>query len=191
VDEVMRAEKLGMAYIVTHPGSHVGAGEDVGLQRVATALDAVTDRTAGVKVKILIESTAGQGSSLGWRFEHLRAILKRVKNPRRLGVCLDTCHIFSAGYALSPAVEYKKTMHELDEVVGLKWVKAFHLNDSKKPLGSRVDRHEHIGKGCIGREAFGLVVNDPRFAMLPMVLETDKANDMDIVNLAVLRELVR
>jgi deoxyribonuclease IV len=189
--EVQRAEKLGMAYLVTHPGAHVGAGEEAGLQRVVTALDEVITRTASVKVKILIEATAGQGSTLGWRFEHLRAILKGVRKPQRLGVCLDTCHIFAAGYALWPAAEYKKTMSEFDKVVGMKWLKAFHLNDSKKPLGSHVDRHEHLGHGCIGREAFGLVVNDRRFAKLPMILETAKENDMDVVNLALLHELVR
>jgi deoxyribonuclease-4 len=191
VDEVHRAEKLGIAYLVTHPGAHVGSGEEAGLERVLIALNEVIERTAGVKVKILIEATAGQGTTLGWRFDHLRTILNGVTKPLRLGVCLDTCHVFAAGYALWPATEYKKTMTEFDKVVGMKWLKAFHLNDSKKPLGSRVDRHEHIGQGCIGREAFGMVVNDPRFAKLPMILETAKENDMDVVNLALLHELLR
>ncbi len=189
VDEVQRAEKLGVAYIVTHPGAHVGSGEDDGLQRVVTALNEMIARTADVRVKILIEATAGQGTTLGWRFEHLRTILQRVSRPVRFGICLDTCHIFAAGYSLWPRAEYTKTMLEFDNVVGMKWLKAFHLNDSKKPIGSRVDRHEHLGQGYIGREAFGLVVNDPRFAKLPMILETAKENDMDVVNLALLREL--
>ncbi len=189
VDEVQRAEKLGVAYIVTHPGAHVGSGEDDGLQRVVTALNEMIARTADVRVKILIEATAGQGTTLGWRFEHLRTILQRVSRPVRFGICLDTCHIFAAGYSLWPRAEYTKTMLEFDNVVGMKWLRAFHLNDSKKPNGSRVDRHEHLGQGYIGREAFGLVVNDPRFAKLPMILETAKENDMDVVNLALLREL--
>ncbi len=189
VDEVQRSEKLGIAYIVTHPGAHVGAGEEIGLQRVVVALNEVVARTPDVKVKILIEATAGQGTTLGWSFGHLRAILKGATKPLRLGICLDTCHVFAAGYALWPANAYKKTMLEFDKVVGMKWLKAFHLNDSKKPLGSRVDRHEHLGQGCIGLEAFGLVVNDPRFAKLPMILETAKENGMDVVNLALLREL--
>lgn len=191
VDEVQRAELLGLAYLVMHPGAHVGSGEPAALKQAVAALDEVIARTGGVEVKILIEATAGQGTTLGWKFEHLRTVLRGVRTPARLGVCLDTCHIFAAGYALSPAAEYRKTMHEFDQVVGMKWLKAWHLNDSKKPLGSRVDRHEHLGQGCIGREAFGLIVNDRRFAKLPMILETAKEDDMDVVNLALLRKLQR
>jgi deoxyribonuclease-4 len=119
----------------------------------------------------------------------LRTILAGVKDAKRLGVCLDTCHIFAAGYALSPKAEYDKTMGEFSKVVGMKWLKAFHLNDSLKPLGSRVDRHAHIGQGAIGKEAFKFIVNDPRFVKLPMILETPKENDMDLVNLKLLRKL--
>lgn len=191
VDEVQRADKLGIALLVTHPGAHVGTGEDAGLARVITSLDEVIARTAATKVKILIEATAGQGTTLGWRFEHLRSILRGVKSSNRLGVCLDTCHIFAAGYDISSASEYKKTMQEFTKVVGMKWLKAWHLNDSKKPLGSRVDRHEHLGQGCIGRAAFGWIVNDSRFAKMPMILETAKEDNMDVVNLALLRELLR
>jgi deoxyribonuclease IV len=195
VDEVERAERLGLSYLVTHPGAHMGAGEEAGIKRVAQAIDETHRRCSGCKVKILLEATAGQGSTLGWRFEHLAGIIAQVSEAKRLGVCLDTCHIFAAGYALSPRDKYDATMSEFDQVVGLKWLKLFHLNDSKKPLGSRVDRHEALGKGHLGLEPFRFIVNDPRFAKLPMVLETPKESDdnpdMDTVNLAVLRGLLQ
>jgi deoxyribonuclease-4 len=143
---------------------------------------------------ILVENTAGQGTCLGHRFEHLATILKSVAQPRRLGVCFDTCHAFAAGYPLFPAEEYNATLKLFDEVVGLRRLKLFHLNDSMKPLGSRVDRHEHIGKGQLGLEPFRLLVNDRRFRNHPMILETpkesDDCDDMDSVNLATLRSLV-
>jgi deoxyribonuclease-4 len=177
-----------------HPGAHVGSGEETGVARVAAALDEVHRRCPKFRVKVLLENTAGQGTTLGWRFEHLAAILKAVAEPKRLGVCLDTCHTFAAGYALAPAKEYQATMREFDRVIGLKRLRVFHLNDSLKPFGSRVDRHAHIGKGCIGLEPFRLLVNDPRFDDRPMLLETPKEegdnDDMDAVNLATLRGLV-
>jgi len=161
---------------------------------VAAAIDEVHQRCAGYRVKILLETTAGMGTSLGHRFEHLAHILGKVAQPKRLGVCLDTCHVFAAGYGLAPEREYRATFREFDRRIGLKWLRAFHLNDSLKPLGSRVDRHAHIGRGCLGREPFRLVVNDRRFRARPMVLETPKESeendDMDPVNLAVLRGLV-
>jgi deoxyribonuclease IV len=189
IEEIRRAEMLGLTYLVTHPGAHAGCGDETGLQRVIAALDEAHDRTADVRVKVLIENTAGQGTCLGHRLEHLRSILAGVKKPERLGVCIDTCHAFAAGYALFPETEYRRTMRELNRVVGRKWVKALHLNDSMKPLGSRVDRHAHIGQGAIGKAAFQFVVNDPQFRNVPMILETDKENDMDVVNLRVLRQL--
>ncbi|MBY0527694.1 MAG: deoxyribonuclease IV [Gemmataceae bacterium] len=190
VVEVQRAEQLGLDYLVMHPGAHLDSGEDVGLSRVATALDEVHDRCAGFHVQVLIETTAGQGTTLGWRFEHLGRILELVKEPERLGVCLDTCHVFAAGYALAPEDEYRKTMKEFDRLVGLKRLRVFHVNDSKKPRGSRVDRHAHIGQGELGLEPFRLLVNDRRFRKLPMILETPKEDDMDTVNLNVLRGMV-
>lgn len=194
IDEVYRAEQLGLRYLVTHPGAHMGDGEQVGLDRVAAALDEVHRRCDGYKVKILLETTAGMGTSLGHRFEQLAHILGKVAEPKRLGVCLDTCHVFAAGYCLAPEREYRATFREFDRLIGMKWLRAFHLNDSLKPLGSRVDRHAHIGQGCLGREPFRLVVNDPRFRTRPMVLETPKQSEendnMDSVNLAVLRGLV-
>jgi len=195
VVEMQRAEQLGLKYLVTHPGAHIESGEAAGLKRVAGALNEVVGRCAGSRVQILLENTAGQGSTLGHRFEHLAQILSLVKQPRRFGICFDTCHAFAAGYALAPKKEFHSTMRAFDKLIGLRRLKVFHLNDSLKPLGSRVDRHSHIGKGCLGIEPFRLLVNDPRFRNRPMVLETPKeqisGRDMDSVNLQLLRGLVR
>jgi len=195
VVELDRAEALGLKYLVTHPGAHLGAGEEAGLANVIRALDEVHSRRPKFRVKVLLEITAGQGSCLGHRFEHLASIIGQVKDPRRLGVCFDTCHAVAAGYPLVTEAEYQATLNEFDRVIGLKRIKMFHLNDSKKPLGSRVDRHEHIGKGCLGLEPFRLLLNDPRFEKTPMILETPKfdadGGEMDPVNLDVLRGLRR
>jgi deoxyribonuclease-4 len=193
--ELRRAEQLGLSYLVMHPGAHLGAGEEEGLARVAQALDEVHARCPKYRCKVLVEATAGQGTTLGWRFEHLGRILSLVKAPKRLGVCFDTCHVFAAGYALAPRKEYEKTMAAFDREVGLEKLRVFHVNDSLKPLGSRVDRHAHIGRGQLGLEPFRLLVNDPRFRDRPMILETPKEeadnDDMDTVNLSVLRGLVQ
>jgi deoxyribonuclease-4 len=193
VVEMQRAERLGLEYLVTHPGSPTDGDEDTGLNAVATALDEVHQRCSGFRVRVLLETTAGQGQSLGWRFEHLARILERVAEPRRLGICFDTCHVFAAGYALAPELEYQKTMAEFDRLIGLSRLRVFHMNDSKKPRGSRVDRHDHIGRGQLGLEPFRLLVNDPRFRDRPMILETAKEDgenkDMDAVNLGILRGL--
>jgi deoxyribonuclease IV len=192
-DELDRAEALGLTYLVTHPGAHVGCGEDAGLANVVRAIDEVHARRPDYKVQILLELTAGQGTCLGHRFEHLAAILERIREPKRVGVCLDTCHVFAAGYAFATEAEYAATTDEFDRLIGLKKLKLFHLNDSKKPRGSRVDRHEHIGRGHIGLEPFRRIVNDPRFQKTPMILETPKedadGHEMDPVNLATLRGL--
>lgn len=195
VDEIRRADQIGAAYLVTHPGAHLESGEDAGLAKVALALDEVQRRCHDAKVQILLETTAGQGSSLGHRFEHLARILELVAEPRRLGICLDTCHVVAAGYSLETKSDYHNTMREFDRQIGLSRIKVFHLNDSKKPCGSRVDRHEHIGRGCLGLEPFRFLVNDPRFENRPMILETKKEivpglGDMDCVNLAALRGLI-
>jgi deoxyribonuclease-4 len=191
--EMNRAERLGLRYLVMHPGAHVDSGEDAGLARVAAAFDEIHARCPDYRVRILIETTAGQGSSLGHRFEHLARILSLVAAPERLGICLDTCHVFAAGYALSPLREYRATMRAFHKTVGQKRLKLFHVNDSLREQGSRVDRHAHIGRGQIGLEAFRYLVNDPRFRNRPMILETPKEDgdvtDMDAVNLAVLRSL--
>lgn len=195
VVELQRAERLGLAYVVMHPGAHTTASEEQGIRRAVKAFDEVHRQTRNLKVITLVETTAGQGSSLGWRFEQLANILGGVRNPDRLAVCVDTCHLFAAGYPLSDRKDYLATMRSLDKTVGIDRVRAFHLNDSKKELGSRVDRHAHIGRGKLGLEAFRNLLNDRRFSKVPMYLETPKeqenGEEMDIVNLRVLRSLVK
>ena len=193
--ELLRAEKLGIRHVVAHPGAFTTSSEQEGLDRIVAALDAVHRRTAGIAASTLLENTAGQGSCLGWRFEHLSAIIAGVAEPARLGVCIDTCHTVAAGYPLVTETDYAATIAELDRVIGLDRVKAIHVNDSKTPLGSRVDRHEHIGRGTLGLEPFRHLLNDPRFSQTPMYLETAKeqenGEEMDVVNLRTLRGLVR
>ncbi len=194
VDEVQRAEALGLAYVVMHPGTPTDGDADAGTKRIAAALDETHRRCAGFRTMVLLETTAGMGRSLGHRFEELAGIFNLVRKPELLGVCLDTCHVFAAGYSLEPKSAYEQTFAEFERVVGLERLKAFHLNDSKKPFASRVDRHAPIGQGCLGLTPFRLLVNDPRFAEHPMILETPKENDagddMDVVNLQALRNLV-
>jgi len=191
-DELERAERLGLPFVVSHPGAHKGDGEEQGLERVARSLDVVHREHPDLDVKVLLETTAGQGTSLGFRFEHLAGIIDRVEQPERLGVCLDTCHIFAAGYDLRTAGNYDRTMAEFGRVVGFDRLLALHVNDSKKDLGSRVDRHEHIGEGALGLEAFRCLMNDKRLQTIPKVLETRKGPDLeeDRRNLGRLRSLV-
>jgi deoxyribonuclease-4 len=193
--EVERCEALGIPDLVVHPGAHMGAGEKRGVTRIAKALDKVHRRTKGLGVIIDLETTAGQGTNLGYRFEHLRDILERVGEPERLGVCVDTCHIFAAGYLLTSKTEYDETIEQLEESVGLGRLRAWHLNDSCRECGSRVDRHAGIGAGHMGLEPFRHLVNDPRFRHLPMILETpkgvDQGEDLDVRNLRTLRQLVK
>jgi deoxyribonuclease-4 len=168
---------------------------DQGIERIAAGLDEVHRRCAGFRSMVLLETTAGQGTNIGWRFEQLRSILDRVREPDRLGVCLDTCHLFAAGYDFRTPETYAATIDELDRVIGVAQVKCIHTNDSKKALGSRVDRHEHIGKGEIGSSGFAQFVNDPRFGSIPMILETPKGTnargqDLDQLNLTRLRSLI-
>jgi deoxyribonuclease-4 len=190
--EVERCRLLGLPFTVVHPGSHGGDGEEAGLARVAAGLREVITRTPGAPVRVVLENTAGQGHSLGHRFEHLAGLLDAAGYAERLGVCFDTCHAFAAGYDLRTPEAYRETMKELHGTVGIERVFALHLNDARKELGSRVDRHEHIGRGAIGREGFRLLMQDEAFGRLPKVLETPKllgAVAMDPVNLALLREL--
>ncbi len=193
--ELLRAEKLGIPYVVTHPGSYTTSSEAEGLSRIVDALDIVHRQTEGIRAQVLLENTAGQGTNLGWRFEHLATILAGVAAPEKVGVCIDTCHTVAAGYPLIEPADYVATLAEFDRVVGLTRVKAFHVNDSKQPLGSRVDRHEHIGRGTLGLEPFRHLLNDPRFENTPMYLETAKemedGEEMDVVNLRTLRGLIR
>ena len=191
VTELERAEALGINYLVTHPGSHTGSGEEAGLARVIAGYEEVHARCAGFNVRVLIETTAGQGTALGYRFEHIATILQRAACTDRLGVCLDTCHVFAAGYALTSEADYAASFQQFDDLIGMSRLKLFHVNDSAKPFGSRVDRHTGIGLGEIGEDAFRRLVTDSRFADRPMILETpkkdDNGNEMDGVNLARLR----
>jgi deoxyribonuclease-4 len=197
VMELGRAEILGIPYLVTHPGAYTTSSEQAGLKRIIEALDEAHRQTRKLKVITLLEVTAGQGSSLGHRFEHIAAVLDGVRDPERVAVCIDTCHLFAAGYPLFPEKDYRATMKQLDRILGLKLVKAIHLNDSKRELGSRVDRHEHIGRGKIGLEGFRLLLNDSRLRKVPMYLETPKEEngeprgiELDRMNLQTLRSLV-
>jgi deoxyribonuclease-4 len=191
-DELERAAALGLDYLVIHPGAATGGNEEDCLKRIAESLSELNHRMPRAPTRILLENTAGQGSSVGHRLEHLAQILGLIEPAGFVGVCLDTCHLFAAGYDLRTRAAYDKTMREVATLVGLDRVKAFHLNDCQKDLGCRVDRHEHVGRGFIGREGFRLLVRDPRFAQHPMILETPKGDDgfsMDIVNLRLLRRL--
>jgi deoxyribonuclease-4 len=190
--ELERCEVLGVPYLVLHPGAHVGTGEEAGLARIAQALGDVHAGTPGFHTQILLETTSGQGSSLGHRFEHLAWLMDNTPEGERLGVCLDTCHVFAAGYELRTPDGYAATMDAFDQVIGLERLQAIHLNDSKGDLGSRKDRHNHIGKGHIGLEGFRRILNDTRLSGLPALLETPKSDDLheDRENLSVLRSLV-
>ncbi|MFQ3664035.1 MAG: deoxyribonuclease IV [Chloroflexaceae bacterium] len=191
-DELERCARLGVPYLVLHPGSHMGSGEEAGLARVATALNQLFAAGAGHGTVVLLETTAGQGTALGHRFEHLARLYELSDCEQRLGICVDTCHIFAAGYDIRSPETYGNTFAALDRLIGLDRVRCFHLNDSQRELGSKVDRHTHIGQGRIGLEAFRLLVNDLRFRNVPMILETPKGEDMaeDVKNLTLLRSLL-
>jgi len=190
VHELERCETLGLDFLVTHPGSPGEAGEAKGLRFMSKALDEIHRRTKGFRAGVVLETTAGQGATLGWRFEQLRAIRDGLREPERIGVCVDTCHVFAAGYDISTREGWNRVFEDFDRTLGIGTIRAFHVNDSKKGLGCRVDRHEHLGRGCLGLEAFRSLMNDPRFRDVPKVLETPKDDDMDAENLRVLRSLV-
>ena len=172
VDELERAEALGLTHVVLHPGSHLKQGEEWGLSEIAHSLDIVHERTAGFKAKVTLENTAGQGTNLGYRFEQLARIIEQTHEHERLAVCYDTCHGFSAGYDIVGKEMYEKTFAEFDRIVGLERLQLFHINDTKKPLASKVDRHDHIGEGELGLEPFRMLLNDSRFVDVPAYLET-------------------
>lgn len=195
-DEIERCEALAIPLLVTHPGAHMKEGEEAGLRRVAASLDQVHTDLPGYKTLTLLEITAGQGTSLGHRFEHLRRIIDLVADPARLGVCLDTAHLLEAGYDLTSGAGCEAVLRECDDLVGLKRVRCIHMNDSKTPRSSRVDRHEHIGKGHVSLEAFRVIVNHPKLKRVPKILETAKEDapdgrPWDAINLEVLRGLVK
>jgi deoxyribonuclease-4 len=192
-EELVRADQLELPFLVLHPGAHLGAGEETGLEKIVKSIDRVLSGLPKIKTRIALETTAGQGSCLGHKFEHLAYIISRVREPERLRVCLDTAHVFASGYDFGSEASVRKTFREFDRVVGLDRLAAIHLNDSKTVGGSRVDRHEHIGKGKIGLPAFRFIMGDRRFRKIPKVLETPKGKDLreDVVNLKTLRRLMR
>lgn len=194
IEELSRCTALGIPYLVTHPGAHMGEGEEAGLQRIADALNQVHSAVADQSVITCLEITAGQGSSLGYKLEHLAEIIERVDSPDRLGVCLDTAHLFAAGYDFRGR-KYAAFRKRIDATIGVSRIKVLHLNDSKKDLGSRVDRHEHIGQGFIGVKGFAPLLRDQSFADIPKILETPKGpnpdgREWDAVNLETLRSLM-
>ncbi|MFQ5849864.1 MAG: deoxyribonuclease IV [Candidatus Binatia bacterium] len=192
IDEMERCETLSIPYLIAHPGAHMGAGEQVGIRTIARSLDEIYAACPGYRVKVTLEITAGQGTTLGYRFEQIHSIIDAVKKRECLRVCFDTEHAFAAGYDIRTKDGYERTFSEFDERIGLGLLAAFHLNDSKKEFNSRVDRHEHIGKGHIGVKAFRLLMNDRRFWNLPMCLETPKGTNLkeDRENLELLRSLI-
>ena len=201
-EELDRAESLGLDGLVMHPGSYTTGTEEEGLRLIAEGLAQILRERPNGRTMILLEHTAGQGTNLGHRFEHLASIIERLDGSPRVGVCLDTCHLLCAGYDICTEAGYRKTFRDFNRIVGIDRIKVFHLNDSKKPCGSRVDRHEHIGKGCLGLEPFRLLLNDRRFARLPMLLETPKldtpergrrsdVDPLDAKNLRTLRGLLK
>jgi len=192
-EDIKRCQQLGIKYLVLHPGSNPNL--EKGINLIADALNRLIE-DGGEAVKILLETTAGQGNSIGWQFEHLSAIIDRLDKPHVVGLCLDTCHIFAAGYDIRSAGAYRKTMQAFERIIGLDKLKVIHLNDSLKDLGSRIDRHWHIGRGKIGLEGFSNIVNDPRLQALPMILETPKGHtedglDWDVINADTIRSLLR
>jgi deoxyribonuclease-4 len=191
-EELVRAHQLELPFLVLHPGAHLGAGEEAGLEKIVDSIDRVLSGLPKIKTRIALETTAGQGSCLGNKFEHLAYIIGRVREPERLCVCLDTAHVFASGYEIVTDASIRKTFREFDRVVGLDRLAAIHLNDSKTACGSRVDRHEHIGKGKIGLAAFRFIMDDRRFRKTPKVLETPKGKDLreDVINLKTLRRLM-
>lgn len=192
VDELTRCHTLGIPGLVLHPGAHCGTGEETGLASIVEGLDEVFEATCEMDTQILLETTAGQGSCLGWQFSELAHIIKNVAQPHRLGVCLDTCHVFAAGYDIRTREGYDKLWADFDATVGRENLKAIHLNDSKQPCGSRKDRHHHIGQGEIGLEAFRFLMNDMSLRGVPMVLETEKDASMseDVENMNLLKSLI-
>jgi deoxyribonuclease-4 len=193
IDELTRCEQFGIQLLNFHPGAHGGAGEEEGIKRVVESLNIAHERTEEFKVLSVVETSAGQGTAVGYKFEQLEKIINGVDKPDRMAVCVDTCHIFAAGYDIRTEEKYEATFEEFDNIIGLQRLVAFHYNDSKKEFGSHRDRHEHIGKGMIGVAGFSLLMNDTRFANIPKILETPKSKDLheDVENMKVLKELIK
>lgn len=193
IKELERCEQLGIPHLNFHPGAHTGQGEEEGIRIIAESLNYVHQKTSGYKTKSMLEATAGQGTTLGYKFEQIRKIIDLVDEPERMTVCIDTAHIWAAGYNIRDPKEYKKVIKEFDDIIGLERLQCIHMNDSKKELGSRVDRHDHIGKGFIGLEGFTNIMNDKKLEKVPKILETPKEKDQkeDVENIKVLLSLVK
>jgi deoxyribonuclease IV len=189
-EEMQRCARLGINKIIMHPGSHNNDGEHIGIRRICESFDILLAAVPEFTGKILLENTAGQGSNLGYQFQQLKAIITGTSFPDRFGVCFDTCHAFASGYEIRDPDGYQRTFEEFDKLIGISALLAFHLNDSKKGLGSKVDRHENIGAGTLGLEPFRMILNDPRFAAVPKFIETPD-REMDEKNLEVLRSLIK
>ena len=192
-EELIRADQLELPFLVLHPGAHLGAGEAAGLDRIVASINAVFEVIPTVRTRLALETTAGQGSCLGHTFEQIAHVIRNVREPERLCVCLDTAHVFAAGYDIRSGPGTRAMFRDFDRIIGLDRLAAIHLNDSKTERGSRVDRHEHIGKGKIGIEAFRFIMRDRRFSKIPKVLETPKGKELreDVVNLRKLRDLAK
>jgi deoxyribonuclease-4 len=192
-DELRRCEALQLFGLILHPGAHMGRGEGDGIRLIADSINHVHQKTGRFHTRTILETTAGQGTSLGYRFEQLRSILDGVEDRSRMAICLDTCHVFAAGYPIDTPKGWEETMAAFEKTIGLNHLVVLHVNDSKNPLGSRTDRHEHIGKGRIGREGFRAMMNDARLLRIPKILETEKSKDLheDVENMAFLRSLLR
>lgn len=193
IDELTRCEQLGIPFLNFHPGSHTGRGEEEGLKVIAESINMAHDKTKDFKVNSMLEITAGQGTALGYRFEHIAKIIELVEPKERMSVCIDTAHLFAAGYDFRSKETYYKTMQDFDRIIGISKLECFHMNDSKKELGSRVDRHDHIGNGFIGIEGFRNIMNDEKLVSVPKILETPKGKDQleDLENLEVLKNLMK
>jgi deoxyribonuclease-4 len=193
IDELKRCELLGIPHLNFHPGSHGGEGEKDGIKIIAESLNICHEKTKNCKVTSMLEATAGQGTTLGYRFEQLQKIIDLVEDKKRMTVCIDTAHIFAAGYNIRDPKEYNIVVKEFDDIIGLKRLKCLHMNDSKKELGSRIDRHEHIGKGSIGKEGFINIMNDKKLEKIPKILETPKGKEMkeDWINIKTLKKLIK
>lgn len=192
-EEIENCEKLGIRHLNFHPGAHGGNGEEYGIKLIAESLNEIHSLTKNASVSSMLEMTAGQGTAIGYTFEHIKKIIDLVENRDRMSVCIDTAHIFAAGYDIKDAQKYDSVIKELDNIIGLERLQCFHLNDSKKPCGSRVDRHDHIGKGFIGLQGFSNIMNDERLKNIPKILETPKGKEQleDLENLRILRSLIK
>lgn len=193
IDELERCRMLGIKLFVIHPGYHNGAGINEGINRISETIDIIYEKINNIDVSIVLETTAGQGTSVGFRFEHIREIIDKTLYSKKILVCLDTAHIFEAGYDIKTMDGYEQTIKKFDEIIGLNRLSVIHINDSKTPVGSKVDRHEHIGKGMIGIDAFGFIMNDKRLRNIPKILETPKGVDLkeDKENLKILTNLIK